>query len=221
MPSMTRRSGLLALALTPLAARLVGATGRPGRRPARKWADVPARELIRQRHLPDVPLLTQRGETVHFYDDLVKDKKVVINFIYTRCQGICSPVTANLARVQKLLDGRVGRDIFFYSVSLKPDEDTPAALADYAALHDVGPGWLFLTGQPADVELLRGMLGFKYDDPAEDADKSNHTGMLRIGNEPYLRWSMCEGQADPKWIAKSILLEMDGPTRPAALATAG
>jgi len=145
---------------------------------------------------------------------------VVINFVYTRCQGVCVPVTANLVRVQKLLGDRVGRDIFFYSITLKPEEDTPEALEKYAALHGVGPGWLFLTGKPEDIELLRKKLGFTYANPVEDADKSNHVGMIRTGNEPYLRWAACPGLAHPAWIAKDILLEMDGPTRPAATASA-
>ena len=217
MEAMTRRTWLTMLGLAPLAAG-VAASAEGRKKDVRVWQDIPARELIRRRHLPDVALLTHQGKTVRFYEDLVKDKKVVINFLYTRCQGICVPVTANLVRVQKLLGDRVGRDIFFYSITLKPEEDTPEALEKYAALHGVGPGWLFLTGKADDVEFLRRKLGFRYDDPVEDADKSNHTGMLRMGNEPYLRWSACPGMAAPTWIAKDILLEMDGPTRPAGKA---
>ena len=223
MAAMTRRTWLAALGLVPVAAGMAAATERRAasrEKDGHVWQDIPPRELIRRRHLPDVALVTHRGATVRFYDDLVKDRKVVINFVYTRCQGICVPVTANLVRVQKLLGDRVGRDIFFYSITLKPEEDRPAALDEYAAVHGVGPGWLFLTGRPEDIELLRQKLGFRYDDPAEDADKSNHIGMIRMGNEPYLRWSACPGQAAPAWIAKDILLEMDGPTRPAATATA-
>ena len=217
MTTMTRRTGLAVLGMVPVVAtmsRWGRASEGGGKTAGRVWQDIPPRELIRERHLPDVALVTQQGKTVHFYEDLVKDKKVVINFLYTRCQGICVPVTANLVRVQKLLADRVGRDIFFYSITLKPEEDTPQALDKYAALHGVGPGWLFLTGKPDDIELLRRKLGFRYDDPVEDADKSNHTGMLRLGNEPNLRWSACPGMAAPTWIAKDILLEMDGPTRP-------
>src|SRR5262245_54728152 len=208
---MNRRTVLTMLGLAPVAAGLTASAGSAPSNPqkdAATWQDIPARELIRQRHLPDVALLTQHGNTVRFYDDLVKDKKVVINFIYTRCQGICVPVTANLVQVQRLLGERVGRDIFFYSITLKPEEDTPEALERYAELHHVGPGWLFLTGKPADIELLRAKLGFKYEDPAEDADKSNHIGMIRLGNEANLRWSACPGMASAKWIAKTILLEM-------------
>ena len=216
MMAMTRRTWLAALGLLPAAGLVSWAEGsdRGRNKGGNVWQDIPPRELIRRRHLPDVALITHHGRTVHFYDDLVKDKKVVINFVYTRCQGICVPVTANLVRVQKLLGDRVGRDIFFYSISLKPEEDTPEVLERYAALHGVGPGWLFLTGKPEDIENLRTKLGFRYADPAEDADKSNHVGMIRMGNEPYLRWSACPGQAAAAWIAQDILLEMDGPTRP-------
>ena len=49
----------------------------------------------------------------------------------------------------------------------------------------MGPGWQFLTGDPQDVELLRQKLGFIDRDPVRDADKSNHIGMLRWGNEPH------------------------------------
>ena len=221
MAAMTRRTWLAVLGMAPVVATLsrwAKASADGGKKEERVWQDIPPRELIRERHLPDVALVTQQGKTVHFYGDLIKDKKVVINFLYTRCRGICVPVTANLVRVQKLLGDRVGRDIFFYSITLKPEEDTSEALDKYAALHGVGPGWLFLTGKPDDIELLRRKLGFRYDDPVEDADKSNHTGMLRMGNEPYLRWSACPGMAAPTWIAKDILLEMDGPTRPAGKA---
>jgi len=223
MTAMTRRTWLAALGLLP-AAGLVSwaeASGKSPEKETHAWQDIPPRELIRRRHLPDVALVTHEGKSVRFYDDLIKDKKVVINCVYTRCQGICVPVTANLVRVQKLLGDRVGRDIFFYSITLKPEEDGPAALERYAALHGVGPGWSFLTGKPEDIEKLRTMLGFRYADPAEDADKSNHVGMIRMGNEPYLRWSACPGQAAAAWIAKDILLEMDGPTRPAATAKSG
>ena len=216
MMAMTRRTWLAALGLLPAAGLVSWAEGSSKRRKqdAEVWQDIPPRELIRRRHLPNVALVTHQGKTVRFYDDLVKDKKVVINCVYTRCQGVCVPVTANLVRVQKLLGDRVGRDIFFYSITLKPEEDTPAALEQYAARHGVGPGWLFLTGEPEDIETLRTKLGFRYADPVEDADKSNHVGMIRMGNEPYLRWSACPGQAAAAWIAKDILLEMDGPTRP-------
>src|SRR5262245_10481757 len=97
-----------------------------------RWAEVPPRERIRQPYFPAVRLVTHEGKTVRLYEDLIKGNIVVINFFYATCKGICPPATANLLRVQALLKNRVGRDIFMYSFSLKPAEDTPAVLRRYA-----------------------------------------------------------------------------------------
>jgi protein SCO1/2 len=166
------------------------------------------RERIRLHHLPNVELTAHTGRQVHFYDDLVKDKKVIINFMYARCEGICVPVTMNLVRVQKLLGDRVGRDIFMYSITLKPAEDSAESLREYAAQYHIGPGWLFLTGSPPDIEHLRRALGFTNADPVEDADTSNHIGMLRYGVEPLTRWAACPGMANPEHIVRSILWDL-------------
>jgi protein SCO1 len=163
-----------------------------------------ARERIRKRFLPNLPLLTQDGKKVRFYDDLVKDKIVIINFTYIRCEGVCPGITSNLVRVQRLLGDRVGRDIFIYSITLKPEEDSPGALREYAKVHGVRPGWIFLTGNSDDIELLRRKLGFTNPNPDVDKDKSQHIGNLRYGNEPLCLWAACPGLAHPEWIAESI-----------------
>lgn len=179
-----------------------------------KFENVTPRELIQRRHLPDVELITQDNEKVHFYTDLVKDKRVVIQFMFTRCKDICPVITHHLAAAQRLLNGRVGRDIFFYSISLSPEEDSPKDLKAYAKSHHVGgPGWTFLTGKPEDILRLRKSLGFFYNDPEEDADRNNHSGMLVVGTEPLMRWTMCEGGANPKWIATVIQTEADAPLK--------
>ena len=162
------------------------------------------RDSIRARYFPNVVLRTHEGRPVRFYDDLVRDKIVVINFMYATCEGVCPGITLNLARVQKLLGDRIGRDIFMYSITLKPEQDSPAVLSDYVAMHGIGPGWLFLTGDPADVELLRRTLGFVNPDPALDADSSQHIGNIRYGSEPRLLWAACPGLAEPHWIVESL-----------------
>ena len=200
MSAVTRRTLLTTLGLAaPLAAY---ASEQP---PARIWLEpMNPRDLVRSRHFPDVELITHHGKTVRLYSDLIRDKKVVMNMMYTRCQGSCSPVTANLTRVQKILGRHSGRDFFFYSFSLKPEEDSPAALKEFAERHRTGPGWLFLTGTPAAMEVVRKSLGFTYSNPEEDADKSRHVGMLRLGDEAAARWGTCPARANPKHIARSI-----------------
>src|SRR5471030_2095927 len=79
-------------------------------------------------YFPNVPLTTQDGTTVHFYDDLLKGKIVAINVIYTHCEDECPLETAKLAQVQRLLGDRVGKDVFFYSITIDPKRDTPKVM---------------------------------------------------------------------------------------------
>jgi len=65
-------------------------------------------------------------------------------------------------------------------------------------------GWTFLTGKTADIEELRKAVGFKYSDPKIDADKTQHAGNVRYGNEPLMLWAACPGMADAQWIAESV-----------------
>ena len=169
------------------------------------------RERLAEKSFPNVTLTTHEGKKVKFYDDLLKDKIVLINFMYVRCEGSCPGTTANLVRVQELLGDRVGKDIFMYSITLKPEEDTPKVLADYAKAYKAKPGWQFLTGDPKDIELLRQKLGFIDRDPVRDANKSNHIGMLRWGNEPHTLWAGCPASLAPSKIVKEIAL-VDWPT---------
>ncbi|HEU0007715.1 MAG TPA: SCO family protein [Terriglobia bacterium] len=167
--------------------------------------DTKSREKLRDRYFPNVELTTHEGKKVHFYDDLIKDKIVVINFMYADCEGICPAITSNLAQAQRLLGERVGRDIFMYSLTLRPEKDTPEALKHYAKMHGVKPGWLFLTGKPEDLEKLRRSLGFSTSNLKLDQDRKNHIGMVKYGNERREWWGMCPGKARPGWIVESIL----------------
>ncbi len=202
--------GLAGLALVVAAAPASG--GRVARASGGETRRVKTpREKLAERSFPNVTLTTHEGKKVRFYDDLIKDKIVLINFMYVKCEGTCPGTTANLVKVQRLLGDRVGRDIVMLSITLKPEEDTPEKLAAYAKAYKTKPGWYFLTGDPQDVELLRSKLGFIDRDPARDANKSNHIGMLRWGNEPRTLWSACPGMLAPGKIVKEIGL-VDWPT---------
>jgi len=170
----------------------------------RKWAHTPSRQIIQERFFPNVPLVSQDGRKVRFYRDLLKDKIVMINMMYTRCEGICPGVTANLVKVQKLLGEKLGRDVFMYSISLKPQEDTPEALRGYMKAHRVGPGWAFYTGASNDIERLRFSMGFMDPDPQVDSDRLQHTGMIVYGNEKRELWAACPASGDPEWIVESV-----------------
>jgi protein SCO1/2 len=199
-PSRRRILSLAALAPFAGVAGGLAATGVAG---AEAAAPSP-RERIRQLYFPNVVLRTQDDKPVRFYDDLVKDKAVTINFFFAECEEVCPLVIANLAKVQRLLGDRVGRDLFMNSISLKPEQDTPAKLKAYAEMHGAQPGWTFLTGAPADVELLRRSLGFTSPSAKVDKDLNQHIGNVRYGNEPLMLWAACPGQARAEWIVESV-----------------
>lgn len=195
----SRRNLLGLAAMAPVASALL---------PSKALADTDpeevARETIRRRHFPDVILRTQDNEKVRFYQDLIKDKVVTINFFFSKCDEICPRVTANLAKVQRLLGDRVGREIFMNSITLKPKEDSPAVLKRFAKLYKAGPGWNFLTGKPDDIDLLRRSMGFTDPDPRRDKDLNNHIGNVRYGNERRMLWAACPGMANASFIVESI-----------------
>ena len=119
--------------------------------------------------------------------------------------GICPVTTANLKRVRTLLRAQIKADVYFYSLTLRPEVDTPRALRAYAEMQGVDdPHWSFLTGKADEVDLLRHKIGFADPDPEVDRDKARHSGMLRYGNEPACVWGTCQGSADPEWIAQEI-----------------
>jgi protein SCO1/2 len=152
----------------------------------------------------NVPVVDQEGHTLRFYDDVMKGKILLINFFFTSCDDVCPLATENLVRLQELLGDRVGKDIFFVSISLQPEHDTPEVMAAYVKEHGVGPGWSFLTGQKDDIELLRHRLGFWDIDPAVDADPEQHLGTVRIANEPMHRWAMSPSLLSPTALVRAV-----------------
>jgi protein SCO1/2 len=153
-------------------------------------------------YFPNVPLITQDGKTIHFYDDMLKGKIVLINFIYTECGETCPLETAKLAQVYKLLGDRMGKDIFFYSITVDAKRDTPAVLKAYSKKFHTGPGWYFLTGKKEDIDTVRkkiGMAGRLDEDPL-----TGHTSSLTLGNEPQGQWMQDSSFDDPHFIATIV-----------------
>jgi protein SCO1 len=153
-------------------------------------------------YFPNVPLITQDGKTVHFYDDMLKGKIVLINFIYTECGDVCPLETAKLAQVSRLLGDRMGKDIFFYSISVDPKHDTPSVLKAYANKFHAGPGWLFLTGKREDIDAVRKKIGMAAR-PDEDP-VTGHTTSLTLGNERQGQWMQDSSFDDPHFIAAMV-----------------
>lgn len=151
-------------------------------------------------YFPNVPLVTQDGETVRFFDDLIEDKIVAINFIYTTCVDSCPLETAQLVKVQQILGDRLGKDVHFYSISIDPEHDTPAVLKEYK--QRFGAEWTFLTGDNDDIISLRRKLGL-YVEEIQDGSNNHNVNMI-IGNQATGRWMKRSPFENPYVLAEQI-----------------
>lgn len=153
----------------------------------------------------NILLTTQHGEQVRFYDDLVKDKVVMINLMYTTCTKICPGTAANLVQVHAALGERMGRDISILSLSIDPEVDTPERLKRYWEAFGSKPGWLYLTGDFDEIDRLRHELGVYDLDPIIDADKTQHSGVLTFGNDRTNRWAALPALMHAEQMAATIV----------------
>lgn len=151
-------------------------------------------------YFPNVALTTQDGEVVRFFDDLIKDRIVLINFIYTTCVDTCPMETAQLVQVQKVLGDRIGKDVFFYSITIDPEHDTPVVLKEYKERFRAR--WTFLTGDEADIISLRKKLGL-YIEEIQDGSNNHNVNMI-IGNQATGRWMKRSPFENPYVLADQI-----------------
>ena len=192
----------VSLALCGLEARAHGTEHHAAQAEAAPAAPAPVTNRYGAGYFPNVALITQDGKTVRFYDDLLKGKSVALNIIYTSCKDECPLETARLAQLQRLLGARMGKDIFFYSISIDPAHDTPAVLKAYMEKFGVGPGWTFLTGDAADIRAVTKKLGLsRYSD---SANKDGHTAILMVGDVPGGQWVRHSAVDNPEFLASSM-----------------
>jgi len=144
-----------------------------------------ARKMV----IPDVEVLDQNGNALHFYSDLIKGKTVAINFIFTNCTTICPPLAATFARVQRDLGDKTGRDVHFISISVDPLTDTPERLKAWGAKFKAGDGWTFVTGDKQEIEKLLYALG------ASVSRREDHTPTVIVGNDLKGVWTRTYGLA--------------------------
>ena len=163
-------------------------------------ADTTAMERRRRRFV-NVLLRTDDGATVRFYDDLLKNRTVLINFMYTQCTELCPLTTAKLREVQGLLGDRLGREIFIYSITVDPVHDTPAVLQHYARMARTKRGWWFLTGSANDIRQLRANFG---DDPNLPFERSNHLNLIVYGVESMERWGGFPAWTEPATMVRYL-----------------
>jgi len=169
---------------------------------AAEKADAQSEAQWGETHFPNVELITQYGKKVRFYDDLIKGKVVALELFYTTCKYNCPLETARMVQLQKLMGDRMGKDVFFYSITIDPEHDTPQVLKEYADKYHVGPGWLFLTGKESDIKLISKKLGL--DKLPNGNDPDGHMPSLLIGNEATGIWMRNSALDNTKFMALKI-----------------
>ncbi|HEX8474897.1 MAG TPA: SCO family protein [Pyrinomonadaceae bacterium] len=148
--------------------------------------------------IPDVKVLNQDGRKVRFYSDLIKDKVVVMNFFFTSCSYICPKQGRALDKLHAGLAGRLGKDVFFVSVSKDPATDKPERLKRWGAKFNVGRGWTLVTGGEDVMKKL--LLKFTGDNPGPQM----HDSVILIGNDRTGIWTAVEGLAETEELVQII-----------------
>ena len=133
--------------------------------------------------ISDVRLLTQDGDSVNLRNDVIGDRIVVIDFVYTTCTTFCPLLSAILGQVQRQLEDRLGKDVILVSVTVDPLRDTPARLKAYSKNHRAGDGWVWLTG---DKETVDGVLR---DFGVYTPNFQDHPSTVLVGDPASGQWS--------------------------------
>lgn len=136
--------------------------------------------------VPDVALVDQYGKTTRL-PELLRGKTAAVNFIFTSCTTICSPMGANFGALQTKLGDR--KDVALVSVSIDPVMDTPERLKQWSARFKAQPGWTLLTGQQRDIEVVLRAFG------VFTGDRVSHAPVVMIGNHATGKWTRANGLA--------------------------
>jgi len=205
MPEVSRRKLFAGLAALPFAGTLALRGDEPV--PAHKFAPrLSGREVIRRRYFPNVELVTHTGKKVKFYDDVLKDKIVVLNLMYANCEGVCptSPPTSrgyrnSCAKISTTISSSI-------SMTVRPEQDSPDTLREYAKMHGIKDKyWTFLTGKAGRRRhaaprhrLCRSR------SRTRQGQRRGTAACCATAMNPWLLWGPARASGEPEWIAQEI-----------------
>ncbi len=158
-----------------------------------------------ERYFTDVELVTQEGQTVRLYHDLMADRVVVFSAFFTECTGVCPLMAKKLAALQREFADHMGKDLHIISMSVDPIQDSPHELAKFAQRYGAGPGWYFIGGNKTNVDLALAKLGQYVD------DRETHSNLLIMGNLRTGLWKKVIGLADDAELARHLREVLNDP----------
>ena len=168
-------------------------------KPSAEEAEAAARE-----YFTDTILVTQDGEEVRFFTDVLKDQVVAINFIFTHCLGACPIITERMKMARNILGEELGNSIRYITISIDPARDTPAAMKKFKETHKADGNWVFLTGEKANLDNVVTRLGQYYPEVEE------HSTLVIAGNVREQHWMKIMPNIPPDAIAEKFRLLISG-----------
>lgn len=148
--------------------------------------------------VPDVKLVDADGARVPLRSELAdQDRPVILNFIFTTCGAVCPVMSATFSQVQAAL-GPERDAVRMLSISIDPEEDTPAALKAYAGKYGAGPQWRMLTGSLDDSIAVQRAFG------VYRGDKMNHQPATFLRAAPDQPWVRLDGFASATDILREV-----------------
>ncbi|HAQ18359.1 MAG TPA: hypothetical protein DCR40_03895 [Prolixibacteraceae bacterium] len=121
----------------------------------------------------DIYLIDENKQRVALTDLI--DKPTIINWVYYRCPGICSPLMEGLARVMEESDLISGVDYQVLTISFDPSETIDLGIrkkANYLNLvtkkETISKGWKFFVSDSASISKGTNATGFKYKKAGKD-----------------------------------------------------
>ncbi|HBS33043.1 MAG TPA: hypothetical protein DEA40_15110 [Parvularcula sp.] len=142
------------LTTLPAAAAGVAATGSvaqaavPSVPEAQTTIDITKRDAF-----PAAEVYSHLGEKLRFYEDLIENKIVMVNFMSIESEKDF-PISKFIASVADQLGDKLGREIFINSITTDPAKDTPKALLAFAKKFGMRDGWRFITSTNEEVKAL-------------------------------------------------------------------
>ena len=150
--------------------------------------------------LPDgLSMLNQFGTKVDLREDVIGNKIVVIDFVYTTCTTVCPVVSSIFSMLQKRLGERMDKDITLITITVDPTRDTPHRLLSYSKNFNPGAGWSWLTGDKKTVDKALIALG------AYTPNFEDHPAMVLIGDDSKSEWFRFYGFPAPDAIESKLM----------------
>jgi protein SCO1/2 len=148
--------------------------------------------------IPEVNLVRADGQSVAFLKELDDGRPVVLNFIFTTCTAVCPVLSQSMVEFRRKLE-KLDTDAprpHLVSVSIDPEQDTPARLRAYAEKFGTDAAWNFYTGTTSTSVTLQKAF------QAYFGDKMHHRPMTFMRAAPGQPWVRLEGFATPDDLLK-------------------